>query len=72
MDARSDLLSFGCVLYEMPTGKRAFDGAPVFFSGREGLELSPNGAILRHAQAPHGLRPWRISGVLTFFVVWAH
>jgi Tol biopolymer transport system component len=45
-DARSDLFSFGCVLYEMLTGKRAFEGESA---------ASVIAAILEREPAPLGL-----------------
>jgi eukaryotic-like serine/threonine-protein kinase len=42
-DARSDLFAFGCVLYEMLSGKRAFDGSS---------DASVIAAILEHEPAP--------------------
>jgi Tol biopolymer transport system component len=42
-DARSDLFSFGCVLYEMVTGRRAFEGKS---------QLSVFTAILENEPAP--------------------
>ena len=42
-DARSDVWAFGCVLYEMLTGKRAFDGSS---------QASLIGAILNHEPPP--------------------
>ena len=47
-DARSDLFSFGCVLYEMLTGKRAFEGAS---------PASVIAAILEREPAPLHLSP---------------
>jgi len=49
LDARTDLFSFGLVLYEMATGQRAF-------AGDSAVEL--HNAILRHTQAsPRQLNP---------------
>src|SRR5262249_6980614 len=47
-DARSDLFSFGCVLYEMLTGKRAFDA---------GTPASVIAAILEREPAPLEISP---------------
>jgi eukaryotic-like serine/threonine-protein kinase len=42
-DARTDIFAFGCVLYEMLTGRKAFDGA---------TQASVIGAILKDEPAP--------------------
>ncbi len=47
-DARSDLFAFGCVLYEMLSGKRAFDGETA---------ASVIGAILHREPAPLDVHP---------------
>ena len=48
VDGRSDLFSFGCVLYEMLTGKRAFEGENA---------ASVIAAILEREPAPLGVAP---------------
>lgn len=49
LDARSDLFSLGCVLYEAATGRRAFDRPTVTAVLRAVAE--------HHPPAPHQLRP---------------
>jgi len=56
LDARSDLFSFGAVLYEMATGQKAFNGktTAVIFHALLGEEPTPAGQL--NPALPRGLR----------------
>jgi Tol biopolymer transport system component/tRNA A-37 threonylcarbamoyl transferase component Bud32 len=57
LDPRTDVFSFGCVLYEVITGKRAFVGSTTFATLKQILEDDPP-PIAEHAPAaPADLRP---------------
>ena len=51
-DARSDLFSFGCVLYEMVTGRRAFEGKSQLSVFTAILEKDPEPIIASQPLAP--------------------
>ncbi len=51
-DARSDLFSFGCVLYEMITGRRAFEGKSQLSVFTAILEKDPEPIITSQPLAP--------------------
>ena len=54
-DARSDLFSFGCVLYEMVTGRRAFEGKSQLSVFTSILEKDPEPITTSQPHAPPAL-----------------
>jgi serine/threonine protein kinase/Tol biopolymer transport system component len=54
-DARSDIFSFGCVLFEMITGRRAFEGKSQLSVASAILEKEPEAITTVQPMAPHAL-----------------
>ena len=58
VDKRADVFAFGAVLYELLTGKRAFEGETITETIAKVLESEPNWEVLP------GATPWRIGDLL--------
>jgi eukaryotic-like serine/threonine-protein kinase len=56
VDARSDIWAFGCILYEMLTGRRAFDGATSSETIAKVIEREPNWEALPASTPPEARR----------------
>src|SRR3979411_2411716 len=56
VDKRTDIWAFGCVLYEMLTGRRAFDGETSSDAIAAILEREPDFSLLPVATPPHVVR----------------
>ena len=60
VDARCDIYALGCVLYELVTGSRPFEGSPVVVMGKQ-LREEPERPRTR---APNTLIPGELEGVI--------
>jgi eukaryotic-like serine/threonine-protein kinase len=62
VDRRADVWAFGCVLYEMLTGKRAFDGEDIGDTLANALKSEPDWTALpSHSPAAAHVDPYRLS-----------
>jgi serine/threonine protein kinase len=66
-DARSDLFSLGCVLYEMVTGCRAFDGKSQLSVLTAILEKDPDPISAAQPTTPDKFAISLIDGILSAF-----
>jgi serine/threonine-protein kinase len=60
VDARCDIYALGCVLYELVTGTRPFEGSPVVVMGKQLREEAER----PRSRAPHALIPGELEAVI--------
>ena len=60
VDARCDIYALGCVLYELVTGTRAFEGSPVVVMGKQLREMPER----PRSRAPSAMLPQEIEDVI--------
>ncbi len=60
VDRRADIWAFGCVLYEMLTGRRAFAGEDVSMTLSQVLQREPDFGLLPPSVSPHVAQTMRL------------